>query len=781
MKTGDIRYPRVKSFGQNIPRTSIDLRRQGAPGFGGPPIGGIGDYRMFMVGPGDQVARTVGAQKRLVDILCSSIEETHPTAKVHLIRRAGYIAAEAFDGKTRNSGLPYFSHLYDVVLLLNTLGLERVKTIAAGFLHDHLEDIDRSKGRKERLIAALSRSGELADMADAMDVVTIVENVTNLQSVKDSDEETIAHLIDVATVDIRPVILKLADRLHNQEDWQAVREKTRIHKSTETRNIYAPFAFRLGLYNWSRRLFDTTIRDLEPKTYMRLCAQRDELSRALSTQLQIARQELAQMLEPFGARILPTPRSLWDTIRFSAERREGTPQVQPIDLSSFAIILPDGKDEIVFSAFAQLCRRYSLVTGSVEDAVNNPRSDFYRAFISSFRTPHGIIRIQLQTESMYDRGIRGVASESGNRDWFKGGTMFARYALTLAEELGVPRTRLQEVFGRAANSILIRTPKGKWVELSRLADGSTPTIIDFAAIIHSDLPAKITSALMDGVAVPIDAPLKPFAEVSLIVGSTPQYDPERFKYAKTPRALKALKEAYSNIPKPEIVSGGRLLLDNFMSEYLLSTKDLGRLAIAQEFIRRFWRQNLPKHQRDAVLKARLGENWEDFLLEGEPVDHYGQKKGLRLTNGKIIKASFEDYYYLIGSGEIDPDSLGKLFIAFYAANLNRVLGKSGQTIPSFTYRIITMNVPGILQQLLSPWAKYGINIENESGGPVNGPGGANLSETRLTFSAYSQIMQLQIPRQMRLLGNLPSVLRIENIEVDAAGTTTSTLFFEKQD
>lgn len=677
---------------------------------------------------------SVAQQHSLVDSLCQKIQIETPSAKLHLVRAAGSFAIDQFVGLRRKNGKPFFTHQLAVAELLTGIHIQRAKTYAAALVHDLFER--RGRQTEPLLLQVLAEADPEHNTADAHDVAGIVQGVTELEGIEDAETLSMAQLIRTSEIDIRPLLLRLGDRLHNQEDFRGMSRTTKRRKSEQTRNFFAPLAGRLGLWPWRCALYDTTLRDLEPQIYTSLSKQTSEFYEKNVCTLLTLQQEL-QFLFGEAVDIMPTPRCLWDIMKESQARGEKTPTVQPIDISSFTVVLDSDDALDTFHAFGRLCAKEALIAGSFVDGIHTSTfvSPFYRALAASFQTSHGAVRLHIQTRKMYERGLLGVIARSGKaHTWYEDGKEATERIFTFARERGFVGTQVVAAVAPALDVIHIRTPEGKIIDVEKPKNGSPPTVLDFAAEVDPSCLPRVAGAIIDGVAVSYKTELTSFAEVELRLDANPTYDSGKLEAARTQKTLAAFSRSYEalldqghGLSKENIIQGGRELLLPLLNEYLLELGDFERLAVFKKFLSFFWRR---------ILK----NEWNP-----------------RLT--------VDNLYYLFGIGELKPLDFVTAFMDYYASLITRAertLHQKEESIPTVTYRISIKKRSKLLSRLSRPWARFSVEKIKESQ-QIVARRTKQIIVVSLTLSCLTKLMRLQIERQIALFRKDRDIISIEEV------------------
>ena len=486
----------------------------------------------------------------------AAIEELlrhYPDGDAELVRRAYAYAAEAHEGQRRVSGGPYIEHPAAVAVLLAQLGMDPA-TIAAAMLHDVPEDTARTSDDIRR---------EFGD-----EIARLVEGVTKLSqfSGKSSDEhqaENIRKMFLAMADDLRVVVIKLADRLHNMRTLGAMPIEKQHRIAKQTMEIYAPLAHRLGIWQIKWELEDLAFKYVEPERYRELAellaSRRAVRERYIDRTMKI----LAAELEKAGvkAELSGRPKHLWSIAQKMQRKHVGVDQVY--DLLAIRVIVAD-----VPTCYAVLGVAHTLwppIPGQFDDYIAVPKNNMYQSLHTAVMGPDGQpIEIQVRTHEMHTLAEYGIAAHWRYKEGGKGDASYEsklawvrqlmEWQHDVADATEFVESLKVDVF---QDQVFVFTPKG---EVKDLPSGATP--IDFAYRIHTDIGHRTIGAKVNGRIVPLDHKLQS-GDIVEIVTSKAARGPSRdwITMVRTPGAREKIRQWFKKQHREENVAHGRELLD----------------------------------------------------------------------------------------------------------------------------------------------------------------------------------------------------------------------------
>lgn len=456
--------------------------------------------------------------ENLIPLLTKATEE-----EKSLVRKAYKFSKEAHEGQKRKSGEPYFVHPFETAKNLADLGMDTT-TVIAGLLHDTLEDTETNP--------------ETIEKEFGKEVLFIVESVTKLGSLRyhgaDRHNESLRKLLLATSVDIRVLIVKLCDRLHNMQTLRFVPEEKQGRIARETLEIYAPIAYRLGIRKLSRQLEDLSFPYVNKEGYQEI-----------SSLLKEGYEERVQNLEKFRKSVTKELAKSGFTNFHSDYRVKGLYSLYKkyikfkkdfekiYDILAMRIIVE--KPEDCYKALGIIHAAWKPLPGKIKDFISFPKQNGYQSLHTTVFTGDGdLVEIQIRTKDMHKEAEYGVASHElykreGDRTVTKNDINLWIKNISSHDPVDVKKDFLSE-------RIFVFTPKGDVVDLP--LDASP---VDFAYTIHSDIGNKMSGVKINGKLSSIDSILKGGEIVEIITNKNARPNRKWLEYAKTTFAKKHIK------------------------------------------------------------------------------------------------------------------------------------------------------------------------------------------------------------------------------------------------
>ena len=493
----------------------------------------------------------------------------NPTYDVDLLERAYAKAEEVHEGQFRKSGEDYIIHPIEVARILADLGMDE-QTIAAGLLHDTVEDTPYA------LEDVKNDFGE--------EVALLVDGVTKLNLlVFDSKEtqqaENVRKMFLAMSKDIRVLIIKLADRLHNLRTINYMNEDKIREKCRETLEIYSPLAARLGMYNIRMELEDIALKHLEPEAYQKLVEdvnrRRGEGQPFLDHVIAAIREGLDKA--GINAEIKGRFKHYYSVYRKMKLQKRSLDEI--FDLVACRIIVDTVKD--CYGALGIVHTLWTPIPGRFKDYIAMPKSNLYQSIHTTVMGDNGNpFEIQIRTHEMNRVAEYGIAAhwkykEGVTQDPEEFKLAWLRQTLEWQKDLNDSKEFLDTLkVDLFSSQVFVFTPKGDVMELPK---GSTP--LDFAFKIHSDVGAKCVGARVNGKMVPIDYELKN-GEIISIVTSNNSKGPsiDWLKIAKTNTAKAKIRQYLKKIDRGENVEKGKDMLEKYIRRKGYDPQDVIRSA-----------------------------------------------------------------------------------------------------------------------------------------------------------------------------------------------------------
>jgi GTP pyrophosphokinase len=503
----------------------------------------------------------------LLEPLLRSVRSAHPKADVSIIEKAFQVAEKAHSGQKRKSGDPYITHPVAVAQILAELGMTPA-TLAAALLHDTVEDTSYALDTLR------------VDFGD--EIAMLVDGVTKLDKVKYGDAaqaETVRKMVVAMSKDIRVLVIKLADRLHNARTWRYVPAHKAEKKARETLEIYAPLAHRLGMNTIKWELEDLSFATLWPKVF-------DEIVRLVAERAPAREDYLAQVREQVSADLRAgkikavvsgRPKHYYSVYQKMIVR--GRDFADIYDLVGIRVLVDSVRD--CYAVLGALHARWNPVPGRFKDYIAMPKFNMYQSLHTTVIGPEGKpVEIQIRTHQMHRRAEYGVAAHWKYKDDANGAApsgnptdmTWLRQLLDWQRETADPGEFLESLqFEIQAQEVYVFTPKGDVVALPA---GSTP--VDFAYAVHTEVGHRCMGARVNGRLVPLESALDNGDVVEVFTSKTDAAGPSRdwLNFVHSPRARNKIRQWFSKERREEAIESGKDAITKAMRKQNLPMRRL---------------------------------------------------------------------------------------------------------------------------------------------------------------------------------------------------------------
>ena len=485
----------------------------------------------------------------LIAPIAARLREGNSSSDFALVERAFLRAEEVHRGQLRKSGDPYITHPVAVAEILLEFGLDAT-TLAAALLHDTVEDTSFTI---EKLRT------EFGD-----EVATLVDGVTKLDRLTygpTAEAETVRKMVVAMAKDIRVLVIKLADRLHNARTWQFVEPEASSRKAEETLEIYAPLAHRLGMNAVKWELEDLSFKFSQPKKFEeieRLVAERSPSREKLTGEFVDAVEKDLEA-EKINAQVTGRQKHMWSIYQKMVTRGREFNDIY--DLVGIRVLVDDVRD--CYAVLGSIHARWNPIPGRFKDYIAMPKFNLYQSLHTTVIGPNGkAVEIQIRTHEMHRRAEYGIAAHwkyklgsSANRRgdspdmlWLKQLHDWQQETSDVGEFLDALRydLRTPEVF--------VFTPKGSVIALPQ---GATP--IDFAYAVHTEVGNRCVGAKVNGKLVSLEAPLSNGDVIEIVTNKGENASPSRdwLNFVKSQRARSKIKAWFSRERREESIEAGR--------------------------------------------------------------------------------------------------------------------------------------------------------------------------------------------------------------------------------
>jgi len=477
--------------------------------------------------------------------LVSAFRSRHPKASPLMITRAYEVAADAHRQQVRKSGESYIQHPLAVGAIVADLGLDDI-TIAAALLHDAVEDTNITL---DQVVAEFGP-----------DVAGIVDGVTKLERIQFDSKEaqqaaTMRKMLVAMAKDVRVLIIKLCDRLHNMSTIASLPAAKQERIARETIDIYAPLAHRLGMQDMKQQLEDLAFATLHPKRYA-------EIDHMVSNRTPERELYLAQVLEDVRGRleelhivaeVTGRPKHLWSIYEKMVVK--GKEFADIFDLVGIRVIVETVKD--CYAALGSIHATWRPVHGRFKDYIAMPKFNLYQSLHTTVVGPGGkTVEVQIRTREMHQRAEYGVAAHYGYKGDDSASDMpWLNRIIDWQQETSDPSAFMETLkVDLDEDEVYVFTPKG---QVMTLPNGATP--IDFAYAIHTEVGHTCIGARLNGRLVPIDSTLASGDTVEIFTSKVEGAGPSRdwLKIVATPRAANKIRQWFSRERREDAIDNGR--------------------------------------------------------------------------------------------------------------------------------------------------------------------------------------------------------------------------------
>jgi len=577
--------------------------------------------------------------------LIKLVRENMTENDVSLVEKAYFIAKKAHEGQFRFSGEPYIIHPVSVAIILYNLGMDG-ESMAAALLHDVVEDTDMTKDNIQE------EFGE--------DVANLVEGVTKLGKVpiftkEEQQAENVRKMLMAMSQDIRVIIIKLADRIHNMRTLSFMRPDKRREKAQETLEIYAPIAHRLGIRGVKEELEDLAISYLDPVAYKEI---RDRLEQQQSKRkeyldsIQKKISERIKLVVP-NASISGRIKSVHGIYRKMYMQGKSFDEIY--DIYAVRIIVDDVID--CYNCLGIIHDMFKSIPGRFKDYISTPKANMYQSLHTTVIGDEGIpFEVQIRTWEMHRTAEYGVAAHwkyklgMSGRQKFEEKFSWIRQLLESQNVSENPQDIVNTIkTDLVQEEVFVFTPKGTVINLPAGA-----TVVDFAYAIHSAVGNRMVGAKVDGRIVPIDYVVKTGEIVEIITSSQQNKGPSRdwLKFVKTSGARNKIRSWFKKERREENILEGKMeverefkrnfirLNDQQFDKFILEVAQRQRFNSADDFFAAIGyggvsiNKMMPHIKDEYVKEFKQTEPAEEDVIK---ITKPSQKKRAKSQDGVVIE------------------------------------------------------------------------------------------------------------------------------------------------
>ncbi len=584
-----------------------------------------GATELVAVAPTAPVARPAKLRARMMRQydLVERVRSYNPNTNEDLLNRAYVYAMKAHGSQTRASGDPYFSHPLEVAAILTDLKLDDA-TIVAALLHDTIEDTEATRAEIDQIFGP--------------EIGALVEGLTKLKrlelvSREAKQAENLRKLLLAIADDVRVLLVKLADRLHNMRTLEFVPTESRRRIAEETLDIYAPLAGRMGMQEMREELEDLSFRTLDPEAYSVVMQRLDALAERNRNLIGEIEDQLSNNLRHrgLGARVYgrrKKPFSIWTKME-----RKSVGFEQLSDIFGFRVVVND--IESCYRALGIVHTTWPVVPGRFKDYISTPKQNDYRSIHTTVIGPgNQRVELQIRTEAMDQIAERGIAAHVFYKEGVGSPTEFLkrelnafawlRHTIGILSESANPEEFLEhtklELFH---DQVFCFTPKGKLIALPRHAN-----VIDFAYAVHTDVGNSAVGCKINGKFAPLSSELQNGDEVEVLTSEAQSAPPSAWEtLAVTGKARAAIRRATRTAVRDQYVGLGRRIVERLFERAKIEYADDKLKGALPRLARTSIEDVMAAVGRGEIKASHVARAMYPDYKE-ERVARYGVKKGL---------------------------------------------------------------------------------------------------------------------------------------------------------
>ena len=567
--------------------------------------------------------------------LINSVLKYHPSTDIAMIEKAYKVASEAHEGQKRKSGEPYIIHPLCVAIILADLELDK-ETIVAGLLHDAVEDtwmtyeeVEKEFGSEVALLVdGVTKLGQLSYSADKVEV----------------QAENLRKMFLAMAKDIRVILIKLADRLHNMRTLQYMRPEKQQEKARETMDIYAPIAMRLGISKIKVELDDLSLKYLKPDVYYDLVhkvalrkSEREQFVGAIVKEVK-KHMDDANIKAQVDGRV----KHFFSIYKKMVNQDKTIDQIY--DLFAVRILVDTVKD--CYAALGVIHEMYKPIPGRFKDYIAMPKPNMYQSLHTTLIGPNGQpFEIQIRTYEMHRTAEYGIAahwkykessdgkapvgkSEEEKLNWLRQILEWQRDMSDNKEFMSLLKNDL-DLF---ADSVYCFTPQG---DVKTLPSGSTP--VDFAYSVHSAVGNKMVGARVNGKLVPIEYEIKNGDRIEIITSQNSQ-GPSRdwLKLVKSTQAKNKINQWFKKELKEDNILKGKEMLAQYARAKGFKIANYTKTQYLEAVLRKYGFRDW-----DSVLAAIGHGGLKEGQVFNKLVEAYDKENKKNLTDEQVLEAASE--------------------------------------------------------------------------------------------------------------------------------------------
>ena len=704
------------------------------------------------------------AETKSISKLSSSLSEYLDDKQLEQVKKAFFYASNAHSGQFRSSGDPYVSHPIAVAKILADFKMDG-DCLTAAILHDVIEDsgIPKSYLKNEFNV----------DVANLVDGVSKLDKIS-LTSKKEEQAENFQKMLLAMSKDIRVIVLKLADRLHNMRTLKYLNKDKQKRIATETLEIYAPIAHRLGMHQFYRELEDLAFEVIHPyknKVLKNAIKKNTKGRKKILNKIESSIKEKLNEYE-LNSQVNGRIKHLYGIFKKMKTQTKSLDQV--LDVYAFKITTNSVMD--CYKALGILHNSFKPIEGRFKDYIAIPKSNSYQSIHTGIITFDGLpIEVQIRTNEMDELAEYGIAAhwiyKTGNKE-NPAQVRAKRWVNTLMEvkkNVDDPQDFIEIVkTGLVPNEIYVFTPKGDIIELPK---GSTP--IDFAFAVHSDIGIHCRGCRINKNLAPINVPLESGQTISIITDNVPQANSSWLEFVRTSRARSSIRNNLKDLKLSKARKFGKSILEQALAPHEIKLRNIPKnrmdkllASINVKSVRELF-EEIGSGKRSSLVVAHQIIQFLDFdqsdLIELSNIQISGSE-GLvisyatccRPIPGDNIIAHFSNTKGIVIHTERCKNIRSIRKDPALCAQVNwdeKVEGDFAVEI-----KVLSEDKPGLLAEISTVISNYQANIESfKTDAPIG-----NSIQMHIVMNVTDRDHLARIMRKLRRLSPVLSVFRLQN-------------------
>ncbi len=704
------------------------------------------------------------AETKSITKLASSLSEYLNDKQLEQVKKAYFYASNAHLGQFRSSGDPYVSHPIAVAKILADFKMDE-DCLTAAILHDVIEDsgIPKSYLKNEFNI----------DVANLVDGVSKLDKIS-LASKQEEQAENFQKMLLAMSKDIRVIVLKLADRLHNMRTLKFLDEEKQKRIAVETLEIYAPIAHRLGMHQFYRELEDLAFEVVHPFRNKVLQSAISKNTKGRKKILNKIESSIKEKLDEYELNSQVTGRRKHLYGIFKKMKAQSKSLDQVLDVYAFKITTNSVMD--CYKALGILHNSFKPIEGRFKDYIAIPKSNSYQSIHTGIITFDGLpIEVQIRTNDMDELAEYGVAAhwiyKTGSKE-NPAQVRAKRWVNTLMEvrkNVDDPQDFIEIVkTGLVPNEIYVFTPKGDIIELPK---GSTP--IDFAFAVHSDIGIHCRGCRINKNLAPINVPLESGQTISIITDKIPQANPSWLDVVRTSRARSSIRSVLKDLKISKARKFGKSILEQALAPHEIKLRNIPKnrmekllSSINVKSVRQLL-EEIGSGKRSSLVVAHQIIQFLDFdqtdLIEFSNIQISGSE-GLvisyapccRPIPGDNIIAHFSNTKGIVIHTERCKNIRPIRKDPALCAQVNWDEKVEGDF--SVEIKVLSEDKPGLLAEISTVISNYQANIESfKTDSPIG-----NSIQMHIIMNVIDRDHLARIMRKLRRLSTVLSVFRVQN-------------------